>query len=113
MTNGCLKPKTTNHNKMLVRIVKMSFQPSKIEEFLANFDAKKQHIRNFEGCEFLELYRDKVNTNIFFTYSFWNSDADLENYRHSDLFKTVWAETKILFNGKPEAWSVDKVCSLP
>ena len=97
---------------MLVRIVKMSFDPSKIEEFLANFEDKKHQIRNFEGCEFLELYRDKENTNVFFTYSFWNSEADLENYRHSELFKGVWADTKILFNAKPEAWSVDKVHSL-
>jgi autoinducer 2-degrading protein len=97
---------------MFVRIVKMSFEPSKIEAFLANFDAKKHHIRNFEGCEFLELYRDKEHTNVFFTYSFWNKESDLENYRHSDLFKGVWAETKVLFNGKPEAWSVDKIHSL-
>ena len=90
----------------------MSFDPSKIEEFLANFEDKKHQIRNFEGCEFLELYRDKKNTNVFFTYSFWNSEADLENYRHSELFKGVWADTKILFNAKPEAWSVDKVHSL-
>ncbi len=96
----------------MVRIVKMSFEPSKIDTFLANFDAKKHHIRNFEGCTFLELYRDKEKTNVFFTYSFWNSEADLENYRHSDLFKTVWAETKVLFDGKPEAWSVDKIHSL-
>lgn len=97
---------------MFVRIVKMSFDPSKIEAFLANFETKKQYIRNFEGCAFLELYRDKENTNIFFTYSFWDSEADLENYRTSELFKDVWADTKILFNGKPEAWSVDKVHSL-
>ncbi len=97
---------------MFVRIVKMSFDPSKIDEFLANFDAKKQHIRNFEGCEFLELYRDKKKTNVFFTYSFWSSEADLENYRQSELFKTVWTETKVLFDAKPEAWSVDKVHSL-
>jgi hypothetical protein len=96
----------------MVRIVKMSFEPSKIELFLANFEAKKEHIRNFEGCEFLELYRDKEKTNVFFTYSIWNSEADLEKYRNSDLFKTVWAETKVLFNGKPEAWSVDKIHSL-
>ena len=97
---------------MFVRIVKMSFEPSKIEEFLANFDNKKQYIRNFKGCNFLELYRDKQQTNIFFTYSFWNTEADLEHYRHSDLFKEVWAETKVLFNNRPEAWSVDKLHSL-
>ena len=97
---------------MFVRIVKMSFEPSRIDEFLANFETKKQYIRNFEGCEFLELYRDKEKMNIFFTYSFWNKESDLENYRQSDLFKSVWAETKVMFNGKPEAWSVDKVVSL-
>ena len=90
----------------------MSFEPSKIDEFLANFELNKNKIRNFEGCEFLELYRDQNNTNIFFTYSYWNSKEDLENYRHSDLFKSVWAKTKPLFNKKPEAWSVDKLQSL-
>lgn len=97
---------------MFVRIVKMSFEPSEIEQFLANFELKKQQIRDFKGCEFLELYRDKKNTNIFFTYSFWNDEADLETYRHSELFKGVWAETKVMFNDKPEAWSVDKIHSL-
>ena len=97
---------------MFVRIVKMSFDPLKIDEFLANFDAKKQYIRSFNGCEFLELYRDKENRNVFFTYSYWKCEADLDNYRHSELFKSVWAETKALFNGKPEAWSVDKLVSL-
>ena len=39
-------------------------------------------------------------------------EEDLENYRHSTLFKAVWAETKLKFNGKPEAWSVNKLVSL-
>jgi quinol monooxygenase YgiN len=97
---------------MLVRIVKMSFETSKIEEFLANFETVKQKIRTFEGCNFLELYRDKNNTNIFFTYSYWDSENDLNNYRHSKLFKSVWEKTKPMFNARPEAWSVDKIASL-
>ena len=97
---------------MLVRIVKLSFELSKIEEFLTNFETNKEKIRNFEGCNFLELYRDQNRTNIFFTYSYWDSEADLDNYRHSELFKSVWAKTKPLFNAKPEAWSVDKLARL-
>ncbi|WMI67140.1 putative quinol monooxygenase [Mangrovimonas sp. YM274] len=97
---------------MFVRIVKMSFQPEKIDTFLSNFEANKTKIRAFEGCQFLELYRDKTNSNIFFTYSYWDTENDLENYRHSELFKGVWANTKPLFNAKPEAWSVDKLESL-
>lgn len=97
---------------MLVRIVKMSFKPEAIVEFLDVFEQNKMHIRAFEGCEFLELYRSKNETNIFFTYSYWLSETDLETYRHSKLFKTVWRKTKVLFNAKPEAWSVDKLESL-
>ncbi len=90
----------------------MSFEPSKIEEFLANFDLNKEHIRYFKGCKFLELYRNKEQPNIFFTYSYWETETDLENYRQSELFKTVWSKTKVFFNRKPEAWSVEKVVSL-
>ncbi len=97
---------------MFVRIVKMSFNETNIETFLKNFDANKDKIRGFKGCNFLELYRDKHNTNIFFTYSYWDSEADLEAYRQSDLFKNVWSKTKPLFNAFPEAWSVDKLESL-
>ncbi len=97
---------------MFVRIVKMGFDPEKIETFLADFEIQKSKIRGFEGCLFLELYRDKNNTNQFFTYSYWRDEEALENYRTSDLFKGVWANTKIHFNQKPEAWSVDKLVSL-
>ena len=97
---------------MFVRIVKMGFKEEKIDEFLANFEKNKARIRGFEGCEFLELYRDKHNTNRFFTYSYWKDEESLENYRHSDLFNKVWSQTKVLFNEKPEAWSVDKVVSM-
>lgn len=98
---------------MFIRIVKLSFHPEKIEEFLENFYNNKEFIRNYPGNMFLELYQDKDNKSVFFTYSFWNTEQDLENYRHSELFKGVWAFTKTLFNDKPEAWSVDKIESLP
>lgn len=97
---------------MLVRIVKLSISPENADLFLANFEANKTKIRAFEGCNFLELYRDQNNTDLFFTYSYWDSETDLNNYRNSDLFKGIWAKTKLLFNGKPEAWSVDKLASL-
>ena len=90
----------------------MSFEPSRIDEFIANFETNKNKIRAFSGCNLLELYRDKNNTNIFFTYSYWDSKKSLSAYRNSDLFKAVWAKAKPFFNAKPEAWSVDKIESL-
>ena len=97
---------------MFVRIVKLTFHPANIEDFLAIFENSKNNIRNSEGCRLLELYNDKNNDAIFFTYSYWESEQHLEAYRNSELFKTVWAKTKILFADKPEAWSVNKLESL-
>jgi quinol monooxygenase YgiN len=97
---------------MFVRIVQMSFHSKHIKEFQEIFEEKKELIRNSEGCKLLELYQDKTNPEIFFTYSYWESDSDLEKYRNSELFKNVWAKTKTLFNNKPNAWSVDKKISL-
>ena len=97
---------------MFVRIVKMSFHEEHIPAFLANFELMKTRIRNAEGNRFLELYQDKNDPRIFFTYSYWETEKDLENYRRSELFYDVWTFTKKLFNRKPEAWSVDKLVSL-
>ncbi|WP_295986118.1 antibiotic biosynthesis monooxygenase family protein [uncultured Algibacter sp.] len=97
---------------MLVRIVKMGFYKQNIEVFLQNFEATKTRIRAFEGCDFLELYRDKKDPSIFFTYSFWDSEEALETYRQSELFNTVWSKVKPLFSIRPEAWSVDKMETL-
>ncbi|WKW47598.1 antibiotic biosynthesis monooxygenase [Myroides sp. JBRI-B21084] len=98
---------------MFVRIVKMSFHEEKIPEFFEHFHTVKHLIRNFPGNNFLEVYQDKNNPSIIFTYSVWNHESDLENYRNSELFKSVWKFTKQFFKDKPEAWSVDKLVSLP
>jgi heme-degrading monooxygenase HmoA len=97
---------------MFIRIVKMRFHEDKIEAFLNNFEEVKHHIRNFEGNRFLELYQDKNDPRIFFTYSYWENEEALENYRKSALFDDVWTYTKTLFSDKPEAWSVDRLVTL-
>ena len=97
---------------MLVRIVKLSFHEEKIPAFLENFEMMKEKIRNAPGNRFLELYQDRNNKSIFFTYSYWETEEDLENYRNSELFYDVWTYTKQFFNDKPEAWSVNKLASL-
>ncbi len=90
----------------------MSFHEENIPKFMENFNLIKEKIRNSPGNRYLELYQDKNNPEIFFTYSFWETEEDLENYRKSALFDEVWTFTKKLFNDKPEAWSVNKLVSL-
>ena len=97
---------------MFTRIVKLEFEKENVSTFLTNFEEVKNRIRNFPGCSLLELYNDKNDETIFFTYSRWNDETDLENYRNSELFKKVWSQTKPLFRKRATAWSVDTVVSL-
>lgn len=94
---------------MIKRIVKLSFEPEKINDFLDIFAESKEKIRQSVGCRHLELLRCKSPNHIFFTYSYWDNEKALDDYRHSDLFRATWAKTKQLFNDKPEAWSVQVV----
>jgi heme-degrading monooxygenase HmoA len=94
---------------MLVRIVRMTFQEGSREVFLQNFEENKSSIRNFPGCRHLELWEDEHDKNIFMTYSHWESEAALNQYRDSELFKTVWSFTKALFAAKPVAFSSKKL----
>lgn len=84
----------------------MNFKPDAVTDFLKIFDASKLYIRNMEGCTHLELLNDISSPTIFFTYSHWQTENDLNNYRNSELFEGVWGKTKILFAAKAEAWSV-------
>jgi heme-degrading monooxygenase HmoA len=93
---------------MIIRIVKMTFQPEKINAFQELFDKSKHLIRAMPGCSRLELLNDINTPTIFFTYSYWDSETDLNNYRNSDVFKNIWGQTKVLFSEKPEAWSVEQ-----
>ena len=90
---------------MINRIVIMKFEPSKVEDFLEVFDQSKEHIRAFPGNRGLKLIQDTKDKSVLSTYSLWESEADLEAYRHSELFKSTWAKTKILFRDKPVAFS--------
>ncbi len=84
----------------------MTFKPELTSEFVSLFNSKRELIAAVEGCTHVELLQDATNPNIFFTYSLWENESYIEAYRHSELFKSVWAKTKILFDDKPEAWSL-------
>ena len=94
---------------MIIRIVKLSFHPEHISTFKTIFEQSKQKILDRQGCNRVEILQDLNQKNVFFTYSWWNSEGDLNAYRNSDLFKGVWVKTKLLFNDKPLAWSTEKI----
>ena len=91
---------------MLIRIVRLHFTDSGVEEFLAIFNRNKEAIKNFPGCTYLELLRDIDDPSVFFTLSHWKDQASLDSYRKSELFGTVWGPVKTLFAERTQAYSI-------
>lgn len=94
---------------MLIRIVKLTISPDKIEDFKSIYESHMELIKGFEGCEKLELLQGKGRYyNVVMTYSHWKSEENLAAYRDSELFLKVWKTVKPLFCAKPEAWSMER-----
>lgn len=93
---------------MLIRIVRMHFTDAGVDEFLEIFNAHKEAIRNFPGCERLQLLKDADDPNCYATLSHWDSRESLENYRRSELFGKVWGRVKTLFSERTQAFSLEK-----
>lgn len=86
----------------------MHFTEAGVDEFLDIFNQHKQAIKNFPGCTHLQLLKDADDPNCFSTLSHWNGPDDLENYRKSELFGSVWGRVKTLFSERTQAFSLEK-----
>ena len=89
----------------IVRIVRMTFILELIPEFLTLFEERSNAIRDFPGCERLELIRSLDSPECFVTVSVWRTESDLEAYRASDFFRETWSRTRAMFEAQPEAES--------
>jgi quinol monooxygenase YgiN len=90
---------------MLIRIVRMTFEPENVPAFLAIFRASEERIRQQPGCQFMELWQDANDPAIYCTHSRWDDEAALNTYRKSALFGEVWPATKRLFAASAVAFS--------
>lgn len=96
---------------VLIRLVRMTFRPDRVEDFRTLFSRAAPRIRAFDGCLHLELWRDARYSNILTTYSHWTGQEALDRYRKSALFKETWADTTPLFAAPPLAYSHFRVLS--
>ena len=92
---------------MIKRIVKLTIKKEHINSFKTIFEQSKDHIAAQPGCYHVEMLQDTADPRHCFTYSIWKDQESLDLYRKSDLFGEVWPKTKLLFDEKPEAWSLE------
>ena len=94
---------------MIVRIVRMKVSESDVSVFQRYFNNSFSDIRSFPGCNELALYTDVNDKGVVITFSRWESEAHLNDYRDSDVFKSTWEHVKPLFIAKPEAFSMTEL----
>lgn len=93
---------------MIVRIVRMHFVPEAVDEFLDIYGRTEAAILNMNGCSYLKLLRDTEDPDVFVTISHWETTRALDNYRKSELFKSVWRRVKVHFSKPAEAFSLEE-----
>lgn len=98
---------------MVTRIVKLTMQENEIETFKTYFATVCEIIRSQEGCHLLQAWQDIHHPEIFFTYSIWTAEEDLDRYRDSAFFLKFWKTVKPWFGAKTEVWSFNKIVDLP
>jgi heme-degrading monooxygenase HmoA len=86
---------------MFVRIVKLSFHEENIPSFLENFESIK-NVSVVSWKSFIRVISGQRQQKYLFTYSYWETEEDLENYRNLS-FSMKFEFYQKLFNGKPEA----------
>jgi quinol monooxygenase YgiN len=86
----------------------MHFRAAEVETFLKVFNDNKTAIRNFPGCSYMDLLKDVNALNTFATISHWDNVEDLERYRQSALFQSVWVQVRKLFSARAEAFTLEK-----
>ena len=94
---------------MITRIVKLTFKAESVPQFLQIFEEMKHQIAGFEGCESLQLLKQRGTDNVYFTYSIWQEEKYLEAYRNSDFFVNIWSKTKTHFSDKAQVWTLETV----
>lgn len=88
---------------MIIRLVKLTFVPSFIDDFYRIYREKEPRIGTWPGCCGVKLLQDKDNPAVYYTWSLWESEQQLNDYRHSAFFQETWAVVKKHFAAAPEA----------
>jgi heme-degrading monooxygenase HmoA len=87
----------------------MTFRPGTEADFQQVFRESQPVIKTFNGCIDVNGFGDVANPQVYFTISQWESEEALNNYRNSEFFKQTWTKTKVLFESKAEAWTLNMI----
>lgn len=96
---------------MITRIVHLHIHVDRMEEALEILERNIASIRQMDGCSQVNLFRDTHRSGLLMSISVWQSEAHLNNYRHSAFFQDFWKQLKGTFAEPARAWSFEALSS--
>lgn len=88
---------------MIVIRVAVTVKPEEKLNFVNLMQQETTEVKQFAGCERFNLYTDIVDENTFLLYEEWQTLADFEAYKNSDLFKQNGAKLFPMMSGAPDS----------
>ncbi len=90
---------------MITRIVELQIQAHQIDVAKQLLKEVAPKVRSMPGCSRLEIMFGIHKKARVTTYSYWDSEKDLNDYRDSEVFQKFWKSIKPMFSEKARAWS--------
>ncbi len=96
----------------MVRVVLLKFHSDQVKDALDKLNSIAPKVRAQRGCKFLEISQGFHDKSEIITYSYWESQNDLNVYRQSDFFRAFWKDIRVNFQEPARAWSVESCVRL-
>jgi len=90
-------------NEMMVIRVVVDVRPEHTEAFVAHLREEALQVRELDGCERYELFRDSEREHRFLLYEEWASREAFDAYRESDLLRESFAVLGPMMAGAPDS----------
>ncbi|MBE9467115.1 MAG: antibiotic biosynthesis monooxygenase [Bacteroidetes bacterium] len=94
---------------MITRIIKFRIAPANTDVFKQFIALIKKDFSTIKGCKNREILNDKEDKDVYFMYTIWESEFKLNQYRKSELNKTLWTKLNQWSVKEPQAWTVENV----
>lgn len=92
---------------MILRIVKIKIDEVKIDTFKLFMKNLRNEKLRLKGCLHFDYFHEKKNKNIYYTYTIWENEKHLNQYKKSELFKKVISTLNSLSIEEPRAWTIE------
>jgi len=94
---------------MITRIIKFKIEPVNADDFKQFIASIKDDFSTIKGCKNMEILNDKEDKDVYFMYTIWDTEFKLNQYRKSEINKTLWSKLQEWSKKEPQAWTVENI----